>query len=470
MFLLLLLILGLSMPCLHAQQYPGFSQQLYDAELFQPARVGLDGDYAGVRYRDQWTGMDKRYSPVTFLAGADLSQTFNLTEKRIGLGFEMMGDRIFIQHSFFFHASFAYKLIETRDLTLSSGILAGWLNQRMDYDDTRIGDPFDLAVLEGRPSASGFSGGLGLHLRSRSRRGHLFQADLVMPQLFNSNLNFAGGSRYNPVPHLQIGLGYKLAGAQVVQLEPRLLLRGILADGSFQSTLDLGLRGFFLDSRYWAGMGVRLQGEAFHLAFGMAILEDFDLSVLMESQAQLGFSFELGIVYRLTDPPEAAMDLPQTGPLPPTTPDAPERTVGQLQEDFRTHYRQALVELENMLTLENALEPRLQRLENFYKLATSRYTTIDDRLLLARELENNMVDVQDDLASLRESMETAEEERLQAETVYDQARETQIDLPEARTRLRSLKKATRVSSRRARKILKGFADLEPKVRQLQGDR
>ncbi len=445
------------------QQFPGFSMQLHDGGLFQPARMGLSEDRIDLRFRNQWLGMDQRYTPMSFFALGDLTQTLRLKADRIGLGFGMLGDRAFIQRSFFGHLHFAYHLIQREDLGISAGIMAGLLSQSMDFSDTRLYDPFDLAVLDGRSSATGFSGGFGLHLQHRRPNGDRVEADLVLPQLFNSNLQFAEGLRYNPVPHLQLGGGYRLHADLPIQLEPRMLWRALLIDGAWHSTLDLGLRAFLLDERYWAGLGFRVPGGAFHLALGAKLNEKIQFDALMETQSQLGFSFELGFSYRLGARSPEKEDVAEA---PAPAPAVQKALRDSLLNAFEQNRQQAIRSLRSAYEQVQELGPRLNRLEGLLIAVAPPSTPLEDRRLVVEEVGRRMENLIPELNQLGQAARQAEIALAEADTAYERLREMGDRLQGAGGQLRLLRRTSRQSIKRTTRMLDQYDEIAERLEEL----
>jgi hypothetical protein len=105
---------------LHAQQDPQFSHYMYNTVSVNPAYAGSRGvlNITGL-HRSQWIGLD----------GAPTTQTLSLNtplrNKKMGIGFSVVNDRIGPLNQTFIYADYSYAVRLTETLKLSFGLKAG---------------------------------------------------------------------------------------------------------------------------------------------------------------------------------------------------------------------------------------------------------------------------------------------------------------------------------------------------------
>jgi type IX secretion system PorP/SprF family membrane protein len=105
---------------LRAQQDPQFSHYMYNTVSVNPAYAGSRGvlNITGL-HRSQWIGLD----------GAPTSQTLSLNtplrNKKMGIGFSVVNDRIGPLNQTFIYADYSYAVRLTEKLKLSFGLKAG---------------------------------------------------------------------------------------------------------------------------------------------------------------------------------------------------------------------------------------------------------------------------------------------------------------------------------------------------------
>ena len=284
-----------------AQQIPTFNNQLYAPVYFNPARLG-DG-FIGINYRQQWSDLSSDLAPTSFLFISDLSSLTKLNQHRVGLGLSFLSDKAHILHKNLINLNFAYHLIDASDKRLSLGISVGWLSQKLNFGDSRIADPFDLAIFSGEHTKSVFEGGLGLSLQLFPSEKHLFNLDISLPQLYNSELNFDNNSMLELNPHLVSRISYMYNGG-TVGFEPILMYREAIGGKKLKAAnLEAGLRILFLDKQFWIGTGMRLETETIQLNIG-ANLEGLQIFGSYEIGAPLGNTIEVGGLYTFGKSPK----------------------------------------------------------------------------------------------------------------------------------------------------------------------
>lgn len=121
-----------------AQQRPMYSQYMFNMLNINPAYAGSRGVSSAVAlYRDQWVGLPG--APKT----ASLSLDMPWNNKKVGFGVQLYDDRLGIERTTGFNASYAFRIQLTNSGTLSLGLQAGILNYRANYSQVRTFQPND---------------------------------------------------------------------------------------------------------------------------------------------------------------------------------------------------------------------------------------------------------------------------------------------------------------------------------------
>ncbi|MBL4888204.1 MAG: type IX secretion system membrane protein PorP/SprF [Flavobacteriaceae bacterium] len=119
-----------------SQQDSQYTQYMYNTLSINPAYAGSrEGISILGLYRNQWVGLD----------GAPETQTFSIHApigEKIGLGFNIINDEIFISNETYFDINFSYKINLSVDGQLAFGLKAG--GHLLDIDPSRANTgPFD---------------------------------------------------------------------------------------------------------------------------------------------------------------------------------------------------------------------------------------------------------------------------------------------------------------------------------------
>jgi type IX secretion system PorP/SprF family membrane protein len=168
---ILSIILLLSGPLAFGQFEASYTQYMFNGLAINPAYAGSHNSLdASLITRFQSPGVEGAPSTQT------ISAHTGIQDKKIGLGFMVITDKIGITRQTGYYASFAYKL-EFENSTLSMGLQGGATTYRSDFTQLLIKQPGDpLAngdVRETQPNI-----GAGIYYYSK-----LFYAGLSMPQM-----------------------------------------------------------------------------------------------------------------------------------------------------------------------------------------------------------------------------------------------------------------------------------------------
>ena len=203
-----------------AQQHPMYSQYMFIMLNINPAYAGSRGvPTATALYRDQWQGIDG--APKTASLGFDMP----IKEKKIGIGFQLYDDRLGIERTTGFNASYAFRIQLTESGTLSLGLQAGVLNYRANYTEARTFSPNDPAFSQ---NISGFLPAAAAGVYYNSDR---FYIGVSTPALLNTKISYDNVANVSSVTsrdlHLYLASGFVLALNRDLMLKPSILVKAV---------------------------------------------------------------------------------------------------------------------------------------------------------------------------------------------------------------------------------------------------
>ena len=278
------------------QQDPMFTNYQFNGLVFNPAYAGSNEHLTlNLIHRQQWLGFD----------GAPVSQSLiahtPLKNERVGVGFNMVNDKIGPTRTFKVAGSYAYRIIvgKKKNMKLSAGLQASAANWRGDWSDLTVevsDDPsFEQNVSRWLPNF-----GVGLYLS-----GKRFYAGLGCPQLLENDLRQAKsgdipfyGKSYR---HWYAALGgiVPIDGDQLI-FRPSMLLRGVGLFSSFKdddkiqnigSPTALNLDAAFLFRQtFWVGASFRTAVQAKKSSSDSA---DLWVAINLRNGLRLGVSYDM---------------------------------------------------------------------------------------------------------------------------------------------------------------------------------
>ncbi|MEO7531647.1 MAG: type IX secretion system membrane protein PorP/SprF [Sediminibacterium sp.] len=203
-----------------AQQHPMYSQYMFNMLNINPAYAGSRGvGTATALYRDQWVGIEG--APKTASLGFDMP----VKEKKIGIGFQAYDDRLGIEHTSGFNASYAFRIQITESGTLSLGLQAGILNYRANYTEARTFQPGDPAFSQ---NISGILPAAAAGMYYNSDR---FYIGISTPALLKTKISYDGVAQVDGVTgrdlHLYLASGFVMNLNQDLVLKPSLLVKAV---------------------------------------------------------------------------------------------------------------------------------------------------------------------------------------------------------------------------------------------------
>ncbi|MEL6538068.1 MAG: type IX secretion system membrane protein PorP/SprF [Bacteroidota bacterium] len=262
--LALALVLGTA-GTLHAQQQQMFTQYMFNQLALNPAYAGTDkAANITALTRHQWLGVD----------GAPTTQTISMhapfPKRKIGLGLQLINDRVGPINQFGLYASYAY-LIPMSIGTLSAGLQAGFNTYREDLTSLRTGDvddAFGTVVRDFLPNA-----GVGVWFTAEN-----WYAGASLPQMLNHDVgNAEGGVTSTQIRHWFVTGGYVFPVSTDIKLKPNVLMK-VVQGAPVQ--FDLNMNVLFQEV-LWAGVSWR-SFDSF----------DFLLEVLLTPQLRLGYAYD----------------------------------------------------------------------------------------------------------------------------------------------------------------------------------
>lgn len=276
-----------------AQQHPMYSQYMFNMLNINPAYAGSRGVVSATAlYRNQWVNIDG--APQTASFSVDMA----MKEKKIGVGFQLFDDRLGIERSTGFNASYAFRIQLTNSGTLSLGLQAGVLNYRAYYSQVRTfqaGDPtFSQDIGGFLPSAAA-----GVYYNSDKFYIGLSTPALLQTKLSKDNTADVSAATGRDM-HLFLATGFVMPLSQDLVLKPSALVKAVSgapleydfnANLWIQNTLALGFSYRTGDS--YVGM-LELQMSR-QLRFGYAYDKTFsNLGQLNNGTHELMIRMEFG--------------------------------------------------------------------------------------------------------------------------------------------------------------------------------
>ena len=252
-----------------AQQTPEYTFWRQNMSLINPAYVGSTEktELNVISYKDQFSGIHD--GPQTQSIAAQGS--FN---DKVGIGLEIVSDRVFIQKETNVFVNFSYKLSfgEKKDLFL--GLKAGGSFFNVDF--TRLQTPDTYNQSQGRVSKFNPNFGLGAYYKAEK-----YFVSLSAPRILQAERyeEIAGGAAQEATDAglVMFGGGYFYDLNENIQLIPALMARYI--DGT-----PFGL-DFNVSARFYKKFEL---GGSFRLNDSMSVMASFEVAKMLD----LGFAYD----------------------------------------------------------------------------------------------------------------------------------------------------------------------------------
>ncbi len=252
-----------------AQQDAQYSQYMFNQLALNPAFAGSrDRLSSSLLYRNQWTGIEG--APKT---GA-LSVQMPLQKKRIGVGAEIISEKLGPKSTNAILLSYAYRIPFAKG-KLSFGLRMGMYNYAFDWSKVDYKDKSDMYNTGIRDSKFTGTGDFGFYYYSRTfywgmGMNHLNRGKVV-------SLGSDSASRQAIHFFMPVGKAFQIGN---VVLNPTLLLKKA---NNAPASIDLSLN-VLLKERIWLGMSVRSN-------YGLVFLTQ----VMITENLKAGYSYDYGI-------------------------------------------------------------------------------------------------------------------------------------------------------------------------------
>jgi type IX secretion system PorP/SprF family membrane protein len=251
-----------------AQQDPMFTKYMFNSLVYNPAYAGSKGFASmGLMYRNQWIG----------LPGAPTTQTLTahtpFKNDRVGVGLQLMHDKIGPSQTFQMYGSYAYRIPVGKTSRLAVGVQGGMMNWRADYTGLNLQRPADEAFLDQTPTRTLPNFGLGLYLSNQKYYVGISCPQLIEYDLRDRDVTTSQWSKQYRHYYLTAGVAIPLQGDQIV-LKPSLMVKNVglfsslNKDANYQNIgapteFDADISVLFYQT-LWLGTAFRSSFEAFN--------------------------------------------------------------------------------------------------------------------------------------------------------------------------------------------------------------
>jgi type IX secretion system PorP/SprF family membrane protein len=253
-----------------AQQIALYSQYMFNPFTINPAYAGSRSAFSAVMlYRNQWVGM----------AGAPQSSSLSihtpLEGKNIGLGFNVINDKIGPTNNLGIFGTYAYHL-STGNGKLSMALRAGTYRFQLDGNaiEYKNIDKFSGASVAGRfiPSFD-----FGLYYYTKTLYG-----GLAITHLTGSKVNFDNISDLSTqlVRHYMVNFGYAYILNRDLIVKPSTLVK-YTADAPVNVDINLSV---LIKEVFWLGASYRTSKD-------LVLIAEFNITDIL----RVGYSYDLGL-------------------------------------------------------------------------------------------------------------------------------------------------------------------------------
>jgi type IX secretion system PorP/SprF family membrane protein len=271
-YLILFIFLLCSSITLLAQQDPHFSLYRFHANIFNPAVTGIkEVPVVSLGFRSQWQGFTGAPETQVVAFGTPTQG------ERIGLGFNVVNDKTFIENQTLIFGSFSYRLQMNDDLDLFLGLQAGTnayaVNARglevYGLDNNTI-DPFLLNVSNFNPNI-----GVGAYLKHEKYFFSLSAPKILKTQRFKEQNGLVTSAA--DWVHIYASAGYFIPLNKQWEFVPSTLVRYVNfapflittnASFSYKRIIDFGI-----EYNFKSGIGATMMVETGNsFSFGYAYI------------------------------------------------------------------------------------------------------------------------------------------------------------------------------------------------------
>lgn len=266
-----------------SQQDTQYSLYQFNQMVINPAYTGSkDGIAAVADARNQWTGLDG--APKTLA----LSVHSPLPSKKIGVGLNVISDRIGAKSMSAFYGNFAYMLKINNKMKLSFGARVGYANYKFNYNDVKYKDQNEPVLNDLASTNKGaLDMDLGAYFRTNSFYVGLSVTHINSGRLYNKTFQATDtfglindySLSYNLKPHTFLIIGKSFMVNENFLISPSILFKAVQGSRTFDLNFNCLIR-----KRLWAGVFFRND-------YGVGAL----LQVIATDQLRIGYAYDMGL-------------------------------------------------------------------------------------------------------------------------------------------------------------------------------
>ena len=265
----LVVLLGLNISQVKAQQEPLYTQYMFNTVSVNPAYAGTRNAMNIIALsRIQWAGLEG--APRTH----NITMHTPLNNYKMGLGFSVVSDNIGPVNNFYFNVNYAYRVNITEKMVLSMGVKGGIYNYKVGLNELNVGDT-DAAFTGNLEQKFQPNAGAGLYLYSDK-----WYAGLSIPKLVQTDLSGERTTASNLASlkrHYFLMAGYVFDINTNFKFKPSMINK--VVEGAPPST-DVTAQVLYLE-KYWLGATYR---------WGDAVA--FLANIQINKQLMVGYSYD----------------------------------------------------------------------------------------------------------------------------------------------------------------------------------
>lgn len=264
--LLFLIFLFLGFGAAHAQQDAQFTQNMFNQMAINPGYAGShDAICATALYRQQWLGFtetidnhENNVAPQTMM----FSLHSNVDAIHGGLGLVVYKDKLGYEDNISVKFGYAFRTIINGD-HLGIGVMAGFLNKKMDFTQFVAIDPNDQLLQGTHESDMVFDLSFGAYYN----RPGVFYAGLSSNQLLESETSFSShiaSPQLKRHYYLTGGYQYQLPNNPQFEIRPSAFVKSDISSTQF----DINALMYY-NNQFWGGLSYR-NTDAVAILLGVA--------------------------------------------------------------------------------------------------------------------------------------------------------------------------------------------------------
>jgi len=284
-YFLVLIVLSTA-PAL-AQQVVQYSQYMFNGLYINPAYAGYRGPVnLHTYYRSQWTGMPD--GPSTLALAADMRTAGD----NVGLGLNLMSDRVGLEKRIYAYANYAYRLRVGWDPEdrLAFGLGLGFIHSGFDNAAAHTQDPESINIENSFLPDARF----GVYYSTNTFYAGVGVDNLISQLIFNDN---NGSMRIPPVTQYYITGGGIVPLATDILLKPSILVKNANSAVHRAWTTDLNAAVIFAE-QFTFGLSYRTAlssgkqlSESLKRPNSIIALAEF----VAAGQFRIGYSFDYAL-------------------------------------------------------------------------------------------------------------------------------------------------------------------------------